>query len=130
MTDQSPDLDVRDFHRKFGHPAPSAPVVPSDDVLDFRVRLIREECEELIEAIEERNLGSIAQEGVDLVYVVLGTFVVCGLRFTPFWRLVQRANMAKIPNPDGGKPLKPEGWIKPDCSTLIDPWPMDRLCDD
>lgn len=145
------DDDVADFHGKFGHPCPTTGrggVLPERDVLAFRVKLIREECRELCEAIEARDLARIAQEGVDLLYVTLGTFVVCGLRVRPFFNLVHRANMAKVPNPDGGKPLKPEGWVKPDCASLIDnsqvtdldypatlrardggEWPMDRFCD-
>lgn len=139
------DDDVADFHEKFGHDCPARPTLPRSDVLEFRIKLIREECEELCEAILARDLGRIANEGVDLLYVVLGTFVVCGLIVRPFWDLVHLANMSKEPNPDGGKPLKPEGWEKPDCGSLIDryqiedldfpvttrdDWPMDRLCGD
>ncbi len=112
--------DVRDFHLKFDHPAPAAP----DDLtypnsLDFRVKLIREECDELCEAIEKRDLAAIAAESCDLIYVVLGTLVALGLPFLPFWRDVQRANMAKTVNPDGGKPIKPFFWKKPDPRNVL-----------
>jgi len=145
------DDDVADFHGKFGHPCPTTGrggVLPDRNVLAFRVKLIREECRELCEAIEARDLARIAAEGVDLLYVTLGTFVICGLRVRPFFNLVHRANMAKVPNPSGGKPLKPDGWEKPDTASLIDSsqvvdldlpatlrarsgdeWPMDRFCD-
>lgn len=116
------DSDVADFHRHFGHPAPALPVMPSKERMAFRVKLIREECDELCAAIEARDLGRVAQESVDLVYVVLGTLIVCGLRLAPFWAAVHKANMEKAPNPAGGKPLKPEGWKKPDCSALIGKW--------
>lgn len=120
------DEDVADFHRKFGHPAPSSPKVPEKSVLDFRINLIREECDELCEAIEAGDLGQIAAEAVDVVYVVLGTLVVCGLRIAPFWAEVQQANMAKVPNPEGGKPLKPDGWRKPDCDRIIGRWQQEE----
>lgn len=112
------DEDVKRFHIKFGHPAPANPVLPKRAVMDFRKALIREECEELCAAIDARDLGRIAQEAVDVVYVALGTLVMCGLRLAPFWEVVHRANMAKVSNP-GGKPLKPEGWVKPDCGELV-----------
>lgn len=116
------DEDVKDFHVKFGHPVAKVPTMPPLDVMEFRVRLIREETDELVEAIDSRDLRRVAQESVDLIYVVLGTMIVCGLRLAPFWDLVQRANMLKIPNPAGGKPLKPDGWVKPDCGSILDSW--------
>lgn len=110
--------DVRDFHLKFDHPAPAAPVSDIESqvhpsTLDFRVKLILEECAELCEAIENRDMAAIASESCDVIYVVLGTLVVLGLPFLPFWRDVQRANMAKEVSPTGGKPIKPAGWEKP-----------------
>lgn len=107
--------DVSDFHKKFGHPAPDEPRLPTLELMAFRKKLLREECEELCAAIDARNPSAIAAEAIDLVYVAVGTLVMCGLPFSSFWRLVQAANMAKAPNPSGGKPLKPEGWQKPDC---------------
>jgi phosphoribosyl-ATP pyrophosphohydrolase len=50
------------------------------EVMAFRVKLIREECRELCEAIEARDLARIAQEAMDLLYVTFGTLVICGLR--------------------------------------------------
>lgn len=114
------DDQVADFHSKFRHPRPSGVVLPPQDELDFRIKMIREESEELVEALESRHLPNIAAECIDLLYVVLGTLVICGLRARPFFNLVHRANMAKELNPDGGKPIKPKGWKKPDCASLID----------
>lgn len=136
--DEPMDDQVADFHRKFGHDAPVVPVLPEIATMEFRIKLIEEETRELVEAIRARKLGPIIQECVDLVYVVLGTLVVCGVRIKPFFSAVHEANMAKEPNPKGGKPIKPEGWEKPDCSALIkgpifdrEPgWPVDRSCDD
>lgn len=139
LLEEPMDERVAQFHRKFGHGAPVVPVLPERKTMNFRIKLIREECEELCEAIEARDLGRIAQEAVDVVYVVLGTLIVCGLRIKPFFNAVHEANMMKEPNPEGGKPLKPEGWTKPDCDALItgkrydrepNEWPMDRTCDD
>jgi len=119
--------DVSAFHRKFGHPAPVDPHLPSLELMSFRKKLLREECEELCAAIDARDPGAIAAEAVDLVYVAVGTLVMCGLKFSPFWDLVQAANMAKAPNPTGGKPLKPAGWKKPDCGALIPVWTDDEV---
>lgn len=118
------DEDVAAFHRKFNHPAPEMPITLSTEVTQFRIDRIEEECKELCEALRRRNLAEIAAESVDLIYVVLGTLVCCGLRIAPFWRVVHAANMAKKENPNGGKPLKPKGWIKPDCKLVLLDVPM------
>lgn len=136
--DEPMDDLVARFHRKFGHGAPEVPVVPEVRILEFRIKLIEEETRELVEAIRARKLGPIIQECVDLVYVVLGTLVVCGVRIKPFFKAVHAANMEKEANPAGGKPIKPSGWVKPNCEDLIkgpvfdrEPaWPIDRSCDD
>jgi predicted HAD superfamily Cof-like phosphohydrolase len=114
--------DVRQFHLKFGHPAPVSVIrdlTTKQDMLDFRIKLIREECDELVEALEERDLAKIAAESVDLIYVVVGTLVALGLPLLPFWRDVQRANMQKEKNPNGGKPIKPEGWEGPNPQRIL-----------
>lgn len=114
--------DVRAFHLKFEHPAPPRPVRDlhsMSEVLEFRIDRIEEETRELVEAIRERNLAKIAAEGIDLIYVVVGLFVILGLPLLPFWRDVQRANMAKVQNPTGGKPLKPEGWVGPNPAQVL-----------
>jgi len=114
------DEDVRDFQERFRHFTAGRPTLPDRDVMALRQRLIHEEFKELYAALESRDLPEIAHESVDLVYVVLGTMASCGLSFEPFWRLVHEANMKKMPNPErNGKTLKPPGWVKPDCATLI-----------
>lgn len=113
--------DVRDFQAKFRHFVASRPTLPDRDVMALRQRLIHEEFQELYAALESRDLPEIARESVDLVYVVLGTMESCGLEFRPFWDMIHEANMLKIPNPvPNGKTLKPEGWVKPDPSRLIE----------
>ncbi len=112
--------NVRQFHEKFGHPVARLPVWgTSEDVLKFRIKMIREESNELIEAIEQKDMAKIAAEAVDLIYVVIGTLVVMGLPLMPFWREVQRANMQKEVNPEGGKPIKPAGWQEPDAVKVL-----------
>jgi len=122
MEDPDPLVsDVTAFHRKFDHPAPMevADVFPDEDVIGFRIRLIREETEELVEALCQRSLAKVAAEACDLIYVVVGTLVILGLPMMPFWRDIQRANMGKEKSPDGGKPIKPEGWEGPNPTKVL-----------
>lgn len=64
----------------------------------LRIRLIREETEELIEAIEQKNLHAIAKELADVLYVVLGTVIAFGLHsvFGKVFTAVHNSNLSKF----------------------------------
>lgn len=108
------ERDVRRFHIRFGHPAPKVPTVPNEAWRDLRKRLVLEEAQELVEAIESGNLVKVAREAIDLVYVAVGTLVAYGIPVQTCWRAVQLANMSKIAGGVGQKPVKPYGWSPPD----------------
>jgi predicted HAD superfamily Cof-like phosphohydrolase len=111
--------DVTAFHLKFGHPVSIRPRSLDPETLRFRVERIREECEELVEALEQGGMGCVAAEAVDLIYVTLGTLVAMGIPIEPFWREIHLANMAKIPAGEHQKPIKPKGWVKPNPGKIL-----------
>ena len=112
---------LAEFHRAFGHHVESLPVamVPAK-VKDLRMRLMREELQELEKAMMEEDLVGIADGLADLLYVVFGTAVSYGMPMDYVFSLVHTANMAKLgldgkPLMDaGGKTIKPPGWKAPD----------------
>jgi predicted HAD superfamily Cof-like phosphohydrolase len=107
---------------------------PSMEVIDLWVNLIREEFEEVRQAISElqanegytlKNLAEVGKELADLKVVTNGLAVALGLPFDDIYTLVHQSNMAKL-GPDkkpirreDGKVLKPEGWEKPDILSLL-----------
>lgn len=109
---------VKEFHEKYGQPAPPGPPLLSDpDLVRLRLRLIREEYEETREELEAllrtqdpdetvRLLRLLLKELCDLRYVVEGTAVAFGLPFEAAYREVHRSNMTKQPGPPGGKAVK------------------------
>lgn len=109
--------DVAAFHAKFRHfigtKLHKVPEVPYA-IRRFRMERIEEEAKELIEAITQGKICKVAREGIDLIYVVLGTFVIFGIPFYPIWKAVHSANMAKTYTGPLDKPGKPEGWQSPD----------------
>lgn len=131
MGETNIDQDVKDFNLKFGQPAPDRLELPSEEIMQFREDLILEEVQEFLKEWRDlrrmRNAGMptreqmarVAAEAVDVVYVMIGSLVVLGMRLLPFWREVQVRNMQKQTNPNGGKPLKPLGWTKPDTLTVL-----------
>jgi predicted HAD superfamily Cof-like phosphohydrolase len=117
--------DVRHFHRTFC-PAQNAdyPQRRSEDVTALRIRLVREEIDETIAALNElcskgtntvAALADVADGIADAVYVLLGTACALGIDMGPVWDEVQRANMTKVGGPTrvDGKVLKPDGWQAP-----------------
>ena len=106
---------VRDFHRAVGARRPPRLDVDWEDVAPFRMRLIREERNELVEAVKERDAMHCAQEMADLLYVIYGMAVAMGIDLEKAFEEVHRANMEKAGGPkrNDGKQLKPEGWKPP-----------------
>jgi predicted HAD superfamily Cof-like phosphohydrolase len=70
---------VAEFHVAFGVPHWSKPLIPSADRVALRIKLLREELEELETALKEGDIYSILKESQDLQYVLDGTLCECGL---------------------------------------------------
>lgn len=122
MTFQS---DVTQFHRAFGAPVADAPKRLPLARADLRIALIDEERNELVEAICARDLVATADAVADLLYVVVGLAVECGIPVQAVWDEVHRSNMSKL-GPDGkpiyredGKVLKGPHYSPPDVMGAI-----------
>ena len=113
---------VRHFHREVGDPPPAAPVLPDPRVLALRQKLIAEEYREVMEAFgqisearrgrEDAALASLAHELADLLYVVYGSLISCGVEPDEVFAEVHRANMHKAGGPrrEDGKQMRPPDW--------------------
>lgn len=104
--------------------------MPDPDLIRFRMRLIREEYEELMRelggllhttqpAVARDRLRKVLQESVDLCYVAEGTAVSLGLPFDEAFAAVHRSNMTKSVNPTGGKAIKGEGYVEADMELVF-----------
>jgi len=78
---------VTEFHRAFDIVIGPSPSIPDEATCALRVNLIQEEFDELREALAQRDVEAVAKELADLLYVVYGTAVSCGLDMAPcLWR--------------------------------------------
>ena len=100
---------VTDFHRAFDIVIGPSPSIPDEATCALRVNLIQEEFDEVREALAQRDVEAVAKELADLLYVVYGTAVSCGLDMTPVFREVHRSNMSKV----GGHKRADGKWVKP-----------------
>jgi predicted HAD superfamily Cof-like phosphohydrolase len=107
MTDEQ--RMVAEFHRTFDIAEATLPTIPDEAIRSLRIRLIQEEFDELQEALTRRDAVAVAKELADLLYVVYGTAVSCGIDMEPVFREVHRSNMSKI----GGHKRADGKWVKP-----------------
>jgi len=112
---------VEEFHRAFELTINTKPILPELDVLLLRVKLISEECIELIDALGERDLVKVADGIADVLYVVYGTAVTCGIDVEPLFSEIHRSNMTKVGGTkrDDGKVLKPDTYSPPDVAKIL-----------
>lgn len=91
----------------------------------LRKRLLREELDEVIRALDSGDVLNLAQELADLVYVAYGTAIAPGIDLDAAVAEVHRANMSKR-GPDGrflvredGKILKGPHYRPPDMTVAV-----------
>lgn len=116
--------DVGLFHERFGLDHALHEVKPrliSQELVEFRLKFLQEELNELQEGYDTSDLAKIADSLVDLVYVALGTAHLHGLPWEELWAEVQRANMTKQRAERADQSarnstfdvIKPPGWRPP-----------------
>ena len=100
---------VQEFHKAFDITIKTTPQLPTVKDGDLRVALIQEELRELELAIHTGDLVEIADGLGDLLYVVYGAAVTCGIDLQPVFAEIHRSNMSKV----GGHKAANGKWIKP-----------------
>lgn len=91
--------EVEIFNSTFGKPNNYRPIIPEQKITDFVVDFVKEETEELSEAIQERDIVSVLDAICDLLYVAVGNATMAfGLkdRLLPAYAEVQASNMSKV----------------------------------
>lgn len=117
--------DVMKFHYKLcpSRIGTEVDLIPlwSGGVRHISAKLISEEMAELDNAWKKGNFPEVVDGAIDLIYVILGLLVACGVDPRPIWDAVHAANMAKEGGETraDGKVLKPPGWTAPDVAGLL-----------
>ena len=95
--------DVKKFMETFGQMVRTKPQFPDEKTMQLRHDLIKEELEELKQAMETKNLKEIADALTDILYVTYGAGYAYGIDLDKCFKEVQRANMSKLGT--DGKPI-------------------------
>ena len=92
----------------------------------LRIELIKEELDELTEAMNDKNLLEVADALTDILYVTYGAGHAFGIDLDKCFDEVQNSNMSKL-GEDGkpiynesGKVMKGPNYFKPDLLKFID----------
>ena len=116
---------VKTFMQTFGQDVKSSPAFSTDKINDLRYNLIKEELDELKQALDNKDLLEVADALTDILYVTYGAGHSFGINLDKCFDEVQKSNMSKL-GKDGkpiynehGKVMKGPDYFKPDLSKFI-----------
>lgn len=122
---------VREFHEAYGLPVKNQPDLGDQRTNDLRIELLREELEELKEALDANDPVEALDALTDLQYVLDGAYLSLGFHLLKdvAFAEVQRSNMSKL-GADGkpvvresdGKILKGPNYSAPDLKSVLENW--------
>ena len=113
---------VGNFMKTFGQEVKTKPSLSTDKINNLRLSLIKEELEELTEAMKKKDLVEVADALTDILYVTYGAGHAFGINLDKCFDEVQSSNMSKlgIDNKpiynENGKVMKGPNYFKPDLS--------------
>ena len=116
---------VKTFMQTFGQDVKSKPAFSTDKINDLRYNLIKEELEELKQALDNKDLLEVADALTDILYVTYGAGHAFGIDLDKCFDEVQNSNMSKLGSDgkpiynDAGKVMKGPNYFKPDLSKFL-----------
>ena len=116
---------VKKFMQTFGQEIKDKAEFPNEKIVQLRYELIREELEELNQAIKERDLKEVADALTDILYVTYGAGHAFGIDLDNCFDEVQKSNMSKLGSDgkpiynENGKVMKGPEYFKPDLSKFL-----------
>ena len=116
---------VKTFMETFGQEVKSKPSFSNEKINKLRYDLIKEELDELNEAMKNKDLLEVADALTDILYVTYGAGHAFGINLDKCFEEVQNSNMSKLG--ENGKPIYNESgkvkkgpkYFKPDLSKFV-----------
>ena len=116
---------VGTFMKTFGQEVKTKPSFSTDKINKLRIDLIKEELDELQEAMKNNDLLEVADALTDILYVTYGAGHAFGIDLDKCFDEVQNSNMSKLDENgepiynDAGKIMKGPKYFKPNLSKFI-----------
>ena len=116
---------VRKFMETFGQEIKEKAEFPNEKITSLRHDLIKEELDELKEAMDNKDIKEVADALTDILYVTYGAGHAFGINLDKCFEEVQNSNMSKLGSDgkpiynDKGKVMKGPNYFKPDLNKFI-----------
>ena len=117
--------DVKTFMEIYGQEVKTKSEFPDKKIVKLRLDLIKEELDELTNAIKNNDIVEVADALTDILYVTYGAGHSFGVDLDKCFNEVQNSNMSKL-GKDGkpiynesGKVMKGPNYFKPDLKKFI-----------
>ena len=118
--------DVKTFMETFGQMVRTKPQFPNEETMQLRYDLIKEELNELEQAMKTKDLKEVADALTDILYVTYGAGYAYGINLDKCFKEVQRANMSKLGKDgkpiynDRGKVMKGPNYLAPNLKQFVE----------
>ena len=116
---------VRLFMQTYGQEVKNKAEFSNEKTNKLRMDLIKEELEELQQAMKDKNLLEVADALTDILYVTYGAGHAFGIDLDKCFEEVQNSNMSKLGSDgrpiynESGKVMKGPNYFKPDLSKFV-----------
>ena len=117
--------NVKKFMKTFGQEIKEKAGFPDDKITSLRYELVKEELDELKEAIDSKDIKEVADALTDILYVTYGAGHAFGINLDKCFEEVQNSNMSKLGSDgkpiynDKGKVMKGPNYFKPDLNKFV-----------
>jgi predicted HAD superfamily Cof-like phosphohydrolase len=116
---------VKKFMETFGQEIREKAGFPNEKITSLRYDLIKEELDELKEAMDNKDIKEVADALTDILYVTYGAGHAFGVDLDKCFEEVQNSNMSKLGSDgkplynDKGKVMKGPNYFKPDLTKFV-----------
>ena len=116
---------VKKFMETFGQEIKEKAEFPNEKITSLRHDLIKEELDELKEALDNKDIKEVADALTDILYVTYGAGHAFGINLDKCFTEVQNSNMSKLGSDgrpiynDKGKVMKGPNYFTPDLNKFV-----------
>lgn len=98
-------LKVKDFQQTFGQVVNRKPTLVDLELANLRFELMKEENEEYMQAVIDKDVVEVADALGDQLYILIGTILSHGMQevIVDVFNEIHRSNMSKLD--ENGKPI-------------------------
>ena len=117
--------NVKKFMQTFDQEIKSKAEFPNEKIVQLRYELIKEELEELNQAIKDKDIKEVADALTDILYVTYGAGHAFGVDLDKCFNEVQQSNMSKLGSDgepiynENGKVMKGPKYFKPNLNKFL-----------